>query len=131
MSRTITQALLVVLTAAVLYIAWQVQRSDSPGPGRQGEVRMLSLEEAVENSRSSNVRSNAGISVESCKKAREGFLQGTEDTVPAAESPADIEAALQAILAQVGQEGDVEMHLTCLMHQVSTPAGDRAQSKSG
>lgn len=132
MSRTITQALLVVLTAAVIYIAWQLQRSDLPGQGRQdGAVRMLSLEEAVENSRSSNVRSNAQITVESCKKAREGFLQGTGDAVPEAGSPEDIEAALQALVAQVGQEGGVEMHLTCLMHQVPTPAGDNAQSKSG
>ena len=132
MSRTITQALLIVLTAAVIYIAWQLQRSDSSGQGRQDEeVRMLSLEEAVKSSRSSAVRSNAEITVESCKKAQEEFLQGTVDTVPPAESPEDIEAALKAILGQVGQEGGVEMHLTCLMHRVPTPAGDNAPSKSG
>jgi len=132
MSRTLTQVLLVVLTAAVLYIAWQVQRSESPAHGRQEvDVRLLSLAEAVENSRSSNVRSNADITAESCKKAREDFMQGRSDTVPATGSPEEIEAALQAMLAQLGQDGGVEMHLTCLMHQVPTPAGDTARSKSG
>ncbi len=132
LSRSISQALLVVLTGAVIYIAWQLPRADSTWAGRSDpELRPISLEEAVKKSRSSTVRSNAVISVESCKKARDEFLRGTTSNIPATGRPEEIEAGLQSILAQVNNEASDDTHLTCLMHQLPIATGNAVKSKSG
>ncbi len=132
LSRSISQALLVVLTGAVIYIAWQLPRADSPWAGQTDpELRPISLEEAVKKSRFSTVRSNAVISVESCKKARDEFLRDTASNIPATGTLEEIEAGLQSILAQVNKQAADGMHLTCLMHQFPITTGNTEKSKSG
>lgn len=131
-SRSTFLALLVVLTGAVIYIAWQQPRADSPWAGRTDpEPKLISLEEAVKKSGSSTVRSNAMISVESCKQAQDEFLRGTTSNIPATATPEEISAGLQSILAQVNSQAEDDMHLTCLMHQSPVTTGNAVKSKSG
>jgi hypothetical protein len=131
-SRSIFLALLVVLTGAVIYIAWQQPRTDSPWVGRADpEPKLISLEEAIKNSGSSTVRSNAVISVESCKQAQDKFLRDTTSNIPATATPEEISAGLQSILAQVNSQAEDETHLTCLMHQSPVTPGNAVKSKSG
>lgn len=115
MSRLPVYLLFALLIGAIFFLIF---KQSAVTDSSKQVTELVPIEKALKNMRATNIRSNATVSVDSCKEAEKAFQQLTNNQSSKADNNKAIEKLLMDLMQQVTKEGSTEMHLSCLLHRL-------------
>ena len=115
MSRLIVYLLIALLVGV---LGGVVLKQNMLSENTKDEVQLISIEKALSSSKPTNIRTNATVSIDSCKEAESAFGKlANKNSLSVGDNIT--KDMLKDVLEQFMKEESTETHLSCLSHRLS------------